>query len=113
MHELSIALSLIEGAEEEAARHEGRVQALHVKLGPLSGVVKDALLSAFELASTGTTLEGARLFIEETAIVGVCPRCRTRQTIASMQWLCCPACDTPVVEIVEGRELQLTALELE
>lgn len=113
MHELSVAMSLIEGAEEEAARHEGRVCALHVKLGPLSGVVKEALLSAFDLAAAGTTLEGARLFIEDMPIVGLCPKCRSRQPIASMQWLCCPACNTPIAEIVQGRELQLIALEIE
>ena len=44
MHELSIALSMIEMATEEALRFgDTRVNALHLKLGPLSGVVKDAL----------------------------------------------------------------------
>ena len=113
MHELSVALSLIEGVEEEAARHEGRVQAVHLKLGPLSGVVKEALLSAFELASAGTSLEGTRLLIEETPIIAFCPRCRTRKTIRSIQWFCCPVCESPVSDIVQGRELQVVALEME
>lgn len=66
MHELSIALSIIEGAEEEAQRQGGaRVCAVHLKLGPLSGVVKEALLFSYELACEGTSLEGSRLVIEE------------------------------------------------
>ena len=113
MHELSVALSLVEGVEEEAARHEGRVQAVHLQLGPLSGVIKEALLSAFELAAAGTTLEGVRLLIEEMPVVAFCPQCQARQTLASIQWFCCPVCQSPVSEIVQGRELQLVALEME
>jgi len=113
MHELSIALSVIEAAEEEAERHSGRVQAIHLKLGPLSGVVKEALLSAFEMACEVSTLAGARLVIEEVPIVVYCPHCQARQPIASMQWFCCPACDSPASEVVQGKELEVVALEME
>ena len=67
MHELSIALSMIDMASEEAVRHGGgRVLALHLKLGHLSGVVKEALTFSYEIACQGTALEGSRLIIEET-----------------------------------------------
>ena len=67
MHELSIALSIIEGATEELARHPGsRPTAVHLRLGRLSGVVKDALLFSWDLACQGTELEGATLEIQET-----------------------------------------------
>ena len=50
MHELSIALSILDIVEEESARRgDAAVAAIHLRLGPLSGVVKEALLSAFEL----------------------------------------------------------------
>ena len=43
MHELSIAISLLETAEEEARRQGGgEVLALHLRIGPLSGVVSEA-----------------------------------------------------------------------
>jgi len=67
MHELSIALSMIDMASEETARHGGgRVIALHLKLGQLSGVVKEALTFSYEIACQGTALEGSQLIIEET-----------------------------------------------
>lgn len=67
MHELSIALSIIEGAEEEVERQGGgHVYAVHLKLGPLSGVFKDALLFSWDLACEGTTLEGASLIVDDT-----------------------------------------------
>ncbi len=67
MHELSIALSIVEGVEEELERQGGgRVCTVHLKLGPLSGVVKDALLFSYDLACEGTKLEGSRLIVVET-----------------------------------------------
>jgi hydrogenase nickel incorporation protein HypA/HybF len=68
MHELSIAMSIADAAVEESLRHEGaRVCAVHLRLGELSGVVKDALLFSWEASCEGTPLVGARLVIEETA----------------------------------------------
>ena len=55
MHELSIAMSLLDMIEEQVDIRGGvRVFAVHLKLGPLSGVVKEALQSAYELACEGT-----------------------------------------------------------
>ena len=59
MHELSIAMSLVEVATEEAHRLTGRVTAVHLNLGLQSGVVKEALLSAYTHASTGSPLRRA------------------------------------------------------
>ena len=47
MHELSIAMSIIELAQEESERRGVHVSAVHLKLGALSGVVKEALLGFF------------------------------------------------------------------
>lgn len=113
MHELSIALSLIDVACDEAERRRARVVALHVKIGPLSGVVKDALVSAYELARESTPLAGSRLEIEETPIRMNCPVCQTERPVASLQELRCAECGAPATEIVAGRELELTALEIE
>jgi hydrogenase nickel incorporation protein HypA/HybF len=114
MHELSIALSILDVAAEEAERRGGlRVVAVHLKLGPLSGVVKEALVSAYELAREGSPLENSRLAIEEVPIVVHCPACAADSPVESIQQLCCSACGTPTAEIVSGRELEVTALEIE
>ena len=113
MHELSIALSLIDVACSEAERRGVHVAALHVKIGPLSGVVKGALVSAYELAREGTPLDGARLEIEEMPIVIRCDVCQKDHEVASLYELYCPQCSTPAEQITGGRELELTALEIE
>lgn len=66
MHELSIAMSIADSAAEEVRKYEGsRVCAVHLRLGDLSGVVKEALLFSWEASCEGTPLAGARLVIEE------------------------------------------------
>ena len=90
MHELSIAMSIVELAQEEAEKRGVEILAVHLKLGPLSGVVADALLGSFEMAAAGTPLEKSRLLIEEAAIVVFCPQCQDRRTVASMQSMRCP-----------------------
>ena len=67
MHELSIAVNIVDIANEELVRHGGeRIRAIHIQLGPLSGVAKEALLFSFSLACEGTAAEGSRLVIEDT-----------------------------------------------
>jgi len=113
MHELSIALSILEVVEEEVDRHGGvPVEAIHVRMGPLSGVVKEALLSAYQLASERTPFEHSRLIIEEVPIVIYCSKCQAERPVHSVQWFCCAECGTPASEVLRGRELELAALEL-
>ncbi len=113
MHELSIALSLLDLAEEEAERRGGvQVAAIHVKLGPLSGVVAEALLSAYDLARENTRFERCDLVIEQVPIVAYCPNCRGERAVISVQEICCAECGTPTPDIRTGRELELSALEI-
>lgn len=65
MHELSIAVSIVDMALEEAESRGVRIDAVHLKVGPLSGVVVEALLSCYEVVCDDTPLKGSRLIIEE------------------------------------------------
>jgi hydrogenase nickel incorporation protein HypA/HybF len=113
MHELSIAMSIVDLAQEEAERRSARINAVHLKLGALSGVVKEALLSSYEMACQGTPLQGSRLVLEEIPVVVFCPNCQAQRSLSSVQWFCCSECGTPTSEIVHGKELEVTALEIQ
>lgn len=114
MHELSIALSIIDVAAEEARRQgAGKVHAVHLRLGPLSGVVREALIGAFELAREGTPLDQASLAIEDIPVRGYCPRCDAEVDVVSIQEICCNDCGTPIAQLVSGREMEVFALEIE
>ena len=61
-----MALSIVEEAEEEMTRQGGgRVCAVHLRIGSLSGVARDALLFSYGLACEGTVLQGSELVIED------------------------------------------------
>lgn len=114
MHELSIALSIVEMAQEEAERRGGvQVLAVHLRLGLLSGVVKEALLSSYDLACESTLLQGSQLLIEEIPVEVFCPACQAERPLQSIQMFRCPECFTPTPEVVRGKELEVVALELE
>jgi hydrogenase nickel incorporation protein HypA/HybF len=114
MHELSIALSMIEMASEEAARRGAeRVTALHLKLGPLSGVVREALTFSYNIACQGTPLEGSQLVIEDVPVMIHCLICDGDHVINTIQNLQCPKCGERGSQVIQGKELELVALELE
>jgi hydrogenase nickel incorporation protein HypA/HybF len=113
MHELSIALSILDVVTEAAEREPGRVIAIHLKLGPLAGVVKESLVSAYDLAREGTPLAGADLVIEDVPLVAYCSTCAVERPLSSLLELACPTCGSPTPQIVSGRELEVVALEIE
>jgi hydrogenase nickel incorporation protein HypA/HybF len=67
VHELSIAVSLVDAVCEELPRLGDRVSVRRVlvRIGPLSGVVPDALRFAFDVAVEGSPIAGAYLDIED------------------------------------------------
>ena len=113
MHELSIAMSIVDMAQEEALERSVKVTAVHLRLGLLSGVLKDSLLSCYGLACEGTALEGSKLCIEEVPVEIFCSECRAPRPLSSMQWFACPQCGKPSAEVVRGKELEVTALEIQ
>jgi hydrogenase nickel incorporation protein HypA/HybF len=113
MHELSIAMSIVEAAMDEARQRNVQVSAVHLRLGALSGVVKDALLFSYEVACQHTPLEGSRLLIEEVPVMVFCPQCKEKRTLESVQLFSCPECGSPAGEVLQGKELEVYALEVE
>ena len=112
VHELSIAVSLVEVACEKAASlGDVRVEALHLRLGALSGVVREALLFSFDVAAQGTPLAGARLLITDVPLTVLCPSCAAGTGAAGL-----PArvSDVRYADAPDrrGRDLELTALEV-
>ena len=114
MHELSIALSIIEVAEEEIIRlGASQVISIHLRIGALSGVGKQSLASAFELASENTPCAKSRLVFEDSPVLAYCPACEQPRPVASIQQFKCSICEAPMADVIQGRELQVTAMEVE
>jgi hydrogenase nickel incorporation protein HypA/HybF len=112
MHELSIAMSIVELAGEEAERRGARVLAVHLKLGELSGVLKDALLSAYELAREGSPVADSELQVESVPVSVFCPTCAAERPAVSIQELRCRICGSLAGRVVRGQEMEVVALEI-
>lgn len=114
MHELSIAHSLVELADE-AARRAGaaRVVAVRARIGALAGVVTDSLRFCFDIVTQDTLLAGARLDVEEVPVTVWCAPCGREVELPSLQSFRCPACGAPSGDVRRGRELELGSMEIE
>jgi hydrogenase nickel incorporation protein HypA/HybF len=113
MHELSIAMGIVDAAMDEARQRGVQVSAVHLRLGALSGVVKDALLFSYEVACQDTPLAGSRLIVEDVPVTIFCQRCHQTRVLESAQAFLCPECGTPTMDIRQGKELEVFALEVE
>ncbi len=114
MHELSIAQSLIEAASQ-AAQDEGSsaVLKINLRIGPLCGVVEDALRFSFDLAAEGTLCHGAVLVVETTTVSVVCPKCDATKTLGFPFHFVCPTCGAATPQLTGGREMELVSIEIE
>lgn len=114
MHELSVAATMVDLATEEASRLGAvRIHALHLRLGALSGIVKETLLLSWDVVCEGTVLEGSNLVIEDIPAAIYCGGCETERELQSIQHFVCAVCGASSAEIVQGRELEIAALEIE
>lgn len=89
-----------------------RILRLELRVGALSGVVKEALEFAFDAMSPGTLAEGGCLDIEEVAVRARCEPCDQDFEPDSLFYEC-PRCGAPSADVRRGRELALVAVEVE
>ena len=112
MHELSIAQSIVEQAEQIAQREQmGRVIRITVTVGALSGVDGEALTFAFPFASENTMAGGAELIVESIPARVRCGVC-SKETCPDPPFFLCGACGSDKLQFVSGRELHIKSVEL-
>jgi hydrogenase nickel incorporation protein HypA/HybF len=113
MHEVSIAQGLLKILQDEAEKHGAtRVITVHVRIGELSNLVADALLFAFEAIIAGTVAEGAKLEIEIVPAMGHCGKCNMDFSVEGMMFFC-PQCNGIATEIISGKEMEVSEIEVE
>jgi hydrogenase nickel incorporation protein HypA/HybF len=111
MHEYSIVSALLARVEAEARAHNAlRVHRIRVQIGELSGVEKDLLESAYELARERTLCEEAELEIVAVEARWACRSCECKVPKGAV--LRCPICDRPAT-LAEGDEILLERVEME
>lgn len=114
MHEVGLLNQALELAEE-AARKEGAVRILKLKLrvGALAGVVPEAMAFAFEVAAQGTLAEGGEFEWEAVPVLCACPNGCPDFAPDDAAVFLCPVCGKASWLVKEGRELDLVEIEVE
>jgi hydrogenase nickel incorporation protein HypA/HybF len=113
LHELSLAQNIVDIVQNAAsANGSGRVTTVGVRVGELSGVVVDSLTFCFSAITAGTPLEGAILEVTRVPVRAECKDCRAVSEIDMMAFLC-PSCGNGNLDIIAGRELQVSHIEVD
>ena len=111
MHEYSIVQALVERVDAEArARRATSVHRLSVRIGELSGVDVDLLMTAYETFRERTICERADLDLHVVPALWQCPICD--HAIDPGEILMCPLCSVPA-RLAQGDEIMLDRIEME
>jgi hydrogenase nickel incorporation protein HypA/HybF len=113
LHELSLVQALVEQAQL-AARESApgrRLTAVYVDVGELSGAVPEILKELYPLVAEGTELEGSRLRVRKVRARFKC--CACGEESGRGQGLGCPGCGSMELDMLRGREIRLTAVDVE
>jgi hydrogenase nickel incorporation protein HypA/HybF len=110
MHELSLALEVIELVHREAGKNKiSSIQEILIEVGDLSGVEADAFQSALELLVKETILENSTIKLIRTPGTGKCHKCNDefemKDRIAT-----CPKCGCFPSEICGGEEFRVISI---
>ena len=112
MHELSLAMNMIQMIEEQRAVHGfEKVEKVHVSIGEFSSVVPEALEFSFSIASKGTSAEGAALIIRRVPLIMKCNSCSSEFQTEPYLFLC-PDCGGTDLQMLSGNELQIESIEV-
>ena len=110
MHELSIVMSIINIAGEQAKQANATiVDEIELDIGTLSGIEMNALDFAWNQAIKKTILENAVRKINRIEAKAKCLDCEAEFNIEHL-YDACPVCGEHFLNILQGKELRVKSL---
>jgi hydrogenase nickel incorporation protein HypA/HybF len=112
MHELSIVLSIVDTAEEQARKHHAKaIEHIDLEIGNLAGVDEHALHFAWEVGVKDTILEKANYSIHKIKACAKCTNCDCEFEMKE-RFDPCPLCGEHLVQLLNGREMKIKSITL-
>lgn len=108
MHELGIAMQLVDAVTERA--RGARVRRVVLEIGALTAVLPDALRFCFDLATAGSAVEGASLEILERPGRARCRVCQREFELLRPFGRC--VCGGTELDWLGGDELRICEMEV-
>ncbi len=113
MHELSIALSIVETAEEEARKANAAViSKVEVEIGKMAGIENEALLFAWDSVIQGTMAQKSELVIHSIEGEAHCLECGKNFPVENY-FAECPYCKSFRYQVTKGKELRVSSLTVD
>lgn len=113
MHEMGIAQQLFQIALDSIPDDDKdpKVEQVNLKIGRLAAVVEHSLSFCFDIISKDTPLESAQLKIDFVPVTIHCKGCDNQWEVDNPVFTC-PHCDKNDIELLTGREIQITSIVL-
>ncbi len=113
MHELSIAVSILEAGQRETALRKGaELRKIAVRVGELAAVDPEALRFSFEMITKDTEFEQVELDLDYIMRTNRCADCAAEFVVKNGDFVC-PRCGSSETSFLRGDELEIAYLELE
>jgi hydrogenase nickel incorporation protein HypA/HybF len=115
VHELSIMNNILDIVLENANKNNAqKVVKVNLKIGDLSDIIPEWAQTYFDMLSKDTIADGASIAIEKVPVTIKCRSCGNMHTFKNKNWsFSCTSCSSNDIEIIEGRELFITSIEIE
>jgi hydrogenase nickel incorporation protein HypA/HybF len=113
MHEMSIALSIVEAVQGKARLEgAGMISGIELLIGKLAGIEPESLKFCFSAAAKGTLAEDAVLVIVEPEGLGECGECGMSFPLY-FYYAECPSCRSLQIKILSGEEFLIQSMTIE
>ena len=112
MHELSIAIGIVNIAEKETKKaNKKTVKSIELEIGSIAGVELSSLKYVWDSAVKNTILEKAKLNIDFKQAKAECLECKTTFNMKKI-YDNCPSCKSHFKNVLQGKELKIKSLEV-
>ena len=113
MHELSVTESILSTAIKYAEEHKARsVTDIYLIIGNLSSLVDESIQFYWEMISTGTICEKAKLHFNQIKAEIEFQNCKKRYLLIH-DLEPCPHCSSMNIKIISGDEFKMDSIEIE
>lgn len=113
MHELSIALNIIDIVKDTFAKsNANQVNDIELEIGKFSGVELDALEFALETSIASTQFKNTKFIITTPQGKGKCNNCKNEFKMKTL-YDTCPKCNSFDIDIVQGQELRVKSINVD
>ena len=110
MHELTLAMNVVEIAEEEVRKSNAKiVNEIEIEIGTLSGVIPEAMEFAMTEAVKNTVLHNSKITYRIIPAKAKCMKCSTEFVVEDF-YNSCPKCSSFENQTLQGRELKVRSL---